>query len=128
MAGRRAEQSLPKAILEKSSLRGLEYAWHPDDIPEVIEAARVAGLKSLGGQLQFRLPDATCEIYWIEVDQFGTEVDPDEAARRTLAQFHAIYSKDSWFREGRTFPAVREYEKAGGNLNAAMCFVWYLER
>ncbi len=39
------EQALPKDILSKASISpGGEHAWKMKDIPEVIEAARIAGL------------------------------------------------------------------------------------
>ena len=56
------ELRLPHDLLQRASLRGSEYAWPIEDIPKVIEAARQANLASIGGQLQFRLPDGgTCE-------------------------------------------------------------------
>ena len=66
------EQALPSKLVGRASLRGREHAWSLDDIPNVIEAAREAQLISIGGQLQFRLPDGgTCECYWIEVSDVG---------------------------------------------------------
>lgn len=66
---RLSETLLPSDLLARASLRGAEYAWRLDDIPLVIEAARSINLVSLGGQLQFRLPDGgTCECHWVEVD------------------------------------------------------------
>ena len=128
MARADSEAHLPEVILRKATGRGNEYAWHPDDIPEVIETARQAGLVNLGGQLQFRLPGATCEIYYIEVEKSGDITDPDEAAARTLAEFRAIYSPEKCFQEGRaTFPAIRDFEEAGGELDTVICFVWYLK-
>ena len=68
---RPTESRLPLDVLQRASLRGNEYAWPIEDIPKVIEAARQANLASIGGQLQFRLPDGgTCECYWIEVDTY----------------------------------------------------------
>ena len=66
-----AEGALPPVLLGRASLVGNEYAWRVDDIPNVIEAARAANLVSIGGQLQFRLPDGgTCECYWVQVDTY----------------------------------------------------------
>jgi hypothetical protein len=65
------ELRLPHDVLQRASLRGNEYAWPIEDIPKVIEAARQANLASIGGQLQFRLPDGgTCECHWVEVDTY----------------------------------------------------------
>ena len=65
---RSAAQMLPADLLARATLRGDEHAWSVADIPKVIEAAQNANLVSIGGQLQFRLPDATCECYWVQVD------------------------------------------------------------
>jgi hypothetical protein len=65
-----AEARLPAEILAKASLRGNEYAWRVNDIPLVIAAAQAKGLVNIGGQLQFRGPDFTCECYWVQVDTY----------------------------------------------------------
>ena len=73
MTDQRPERHLPHGLLGRASLAGNEYAWRVEDIPEVIEAARQAGLVGLGGQLPFRLPGpggGTCDCYWVEVNTF----------------------------------------------------------
>src|SRR5688572_7821855 len=65
-----AESQLPPEILAIGTLIGNEYAWPVNDIPAVIEAARRSNLVNIGGQLQFRMPGATCECYWVQVDTF----------------------------------------------------------
>jgi hypothetical protein len=62
------ESLLPPAVLCKALLRGNEYAWPLDDVPAAIAAARSVGLATLGGQVQFRTPDGTCELYWLNAD------------------------------------------------------------
>jgi hypothetical protein len=59
---------LPSDVLESAVLRGNEYAWPPDSFPIALERAEHHGLACLGGQFQFRLNDATCEMYWLEAD------------------------------------------------------------
>ena len=44
---------------------GAEYAWTPESFPVAIERAEAHGLACLGGQFQFRLDHATCEMYWL---------------------------------------------------------------
>jgi hypothetical protein len=129
-----AETLLPAEILKRSSLAGSEYAWHPSDIPDVIKAAEKAQLLNLGGQLQFRLPGATCECYWVEVT---TEDHPDlswgervaRSAAKSLEGFEVVRSKFDFIVEGRRAFEKRldDFEAGGGNLNDAMCFVWYVE-
>jgi hypothetical protein len=116
------EKLLPESILKRAALRGNEYAWPIADIPEVIEAARDAGLISIGGQLQFRLPQGKIfERYWIEVDTYKSvsqELPWTERVTRTaevaLAQFEMLQSKYDFLEEGKEYPAD------------AMCFVWYV--
>jgi hypothetical protein len=61
-------RALPPDLLARASLSGNEYAWPVNEIPSVIEAARAANLVSIGGELQFRLPDGgVCECYWVYV-------------------------------------------------------------
>ena len=131
------EEQIPDSLRRRASLRGGEYAWPVEDIPNVIEAARLANLASLGGQLQFRLPDGgTCECYWVEIDPL-VGLPPDlswaervsQTAERSLAAFHDLRSKFDFIREGRTAFAdhLGKYEADGGDLSQAMCFVWYLE-
>ena len=131
------ESMLPVHLLERATLRGRELAWTVADIPEVIEAARSAGLVSIGGQLQFRFPDGvTCECYWIEVDTFRT-ISPDlpwqERVRLTAEeaslQFRVLRECYDFAAEGRNACSeyIDRFEASRGKLLDAMCFVWYLE-
>ena len=129
-------QHLPKDIISRASLLGREYAWHIDDIPALISAARAANLVNVGGQLQFRLPEATCECYWIAVDTLSTidatlswrkkvQTTADEALR----QFETLKTKFDFLAEGQQsfgkhFDVMRA---SGGNPADHMCFVWYVE-
>ena len=95
---------LPAPVLHRASLRGNEYAWPVADIPLVIGTARDAGLISVGGQFQYRLPDnGTCECYWIEVDTYRAvpkELPWDERVLKTaevaLRDFAELSSTYSW--------------------------------
>lgn len=127
---------MPQRLLDRSSLRGNEYAWRVGDIPDVIEAARLAGFVSLGGQLQFRVPGGTCECYWVEVDTFRVVSSDllwpervDRTASEALDQFQRLSSSFDFLAEGRkAFPEIlSEFEASGGRAEDAMCFVWYLE-
>ncbi len=126
---------LPAHILDQATLRGNEYAWPVSDIPMVIEAARSANLVNIGGQLQFRFPDATCECYWVEVDTYRT-VPTDlpwlervsGTAAAAVSQFQLLREKSDFIAEGRLGFAryLDAFEMKGGDLNEIMCFVWYV--
>jgi hypothetical protein len=130
------EIRLPPELLRRATRRGNEYAWPISDIPKVIEAARAANLVSIGGQLQFRPPGATCECYWVEVDTYWfvpTSLPWAErvvqTAKAALASFARLQTQYDFFEEGwRTFPVVfDDLARKGHDLREAMCFVWYLE-
>jgi len=131
------ELRLPPEILRRASLRGNEYAWPIEDIPKVIESARQSNLASIGGQLQFRLPDGgTCECYWVEVDTYKSvptslpwQERVEQTATVALADFSHLLSKFDFVAEGRRSFAehFKRLEAEGGDLNQTMCFVWYLD-
>jgi hypothetical protein len=124
------EDNLPPSLLQKATIRGVEYAWQISDIPEVIEAARLANLLNIGGQLQFRLKDdSTYECYWIDIDTYKT-VSSELAwndrvrlsAQSALDQFEKLKATGDFFKEGRD--AFKQLSEA--DLAQAMCFVWYM--
>ena len=132
-----SETLLPAPLLERATLRGNERAWPIGDIPEVIEAARLAELVSVGGQLQLRFPGGgTCECYWVEVDTFKS-VSPDlpwherveQTASVARSQFQDLLDRYDFIAEGRSAfdKYMDEFEASGGELNDALCFVWYVE-
>jgi hypothetical protein len=132
-----SELRLPQEILRRASFRGNEYAWPIEDIPKVIEAARQANLASIGGQLQFRLPDGgTCECYWVEVDTYKSvpaSLPWQERVKQTAtvarADFSRLLSKFDFLTEGRRSFAehFNRLEAEGGDPTQTMCFVWYLD-
>ena len=71
------ESILPEAIRALADLRGNEFAWRRRDLPRVFDAAKAARLANLGGQVQFRLPDGTCDLYWQTFDVVSGR--PDES-------------------------------------------------
>ncbi len=88
-----SEEQLPAEILERADLRSNELAWHPSDIPDVIEAARQAKLISLGGDLQVRAPSGLWGEpvgvgFSIELaDDLPWETQVEETAAAGLADF-----------------------------------------
>jgi hypothetical protein len=123
------EELLPLALLEKASLLGNEYAWPIADMPEVIEAVRIANLLNIGGQLQFRLKDGgIAECYWIEVDTQKTvpkELTWKErvqlSAESALEQFEKLKATIDFTKEGRDYFT----QLVDVDFEQTMCFVWY---
>ncbi len=131
------ESRLPTEILAKASFRfrGDEYAWRVDDIPSVIAAAREMRLVNIGGQLQFRGPDFTCECYWVEVDTYKAtprdlpfEVRVDRTTEAAREAFEELRRRVDFLAEGHTAFAdvLNRCENEGGNLTDVMWFVWYV--
>jgi hypothetical protein len=60
--------SLPAVIAQGATLRGNEYGWESDSFPNALAQAEALGYGCLGGQFQFVLQDATCEMYWLNAD------------------------------------------------------------
>lgn len=82
-----------------ADLRGNELAWHPTDIPAVIEAARCANLISLGGNVQVSAPsgfwgEAAGEGFSVEVsDDLPWERQVEETAKVGLALFQSFQDR-----------------------------------
>lgn len=130
------DRCLPRELLHRASLGGNEYAWRLDDIPQVIEAARAAGLLNRGGQLQFRIPGHTCEAYWVSVypnRSVRKELPWDELVQRTAietrARFYDLYLEHDFLAEIRLGFAdiVDAYRAAGHDPKDAIYFVWYAD-
>jgi hypothetical protein len=129
------ERHLPPELLRRASYHGSEYAWRVEDIPLVIEAARAAGLVSVGGQLQFRFPGGVAEVWPMEVQPHSQMLagltwaeEVDESAKYALSQFRGLLARHDLLEEGRRlFPVVfRTQEQQGRNPRDDMWFVWYL--
>ena len=59
---------LPPDISQGAMLRGNKYGWSVSSFPDALARAEAHGYACLGGQFQFRLDEATCEMYWLEAN------------------------------------------------------------
>ena len=126
------ESTLPPAIRALGDLRGNEYAWRREDLPRVFEAAKAAGLANLGGQVQFRLPDGTCELYWQNFDVVSRRHDEpwDAFVERSRIDVDVALSRlppdEELVADGLAhFEFLRDQAAARVNIKAALCFVSY---
>ena len=127
---------LPESIRLAARRSGNEWCWRPESIPLVIDEAEKAGLLNIGGQLQFLMPEGTCECYWVEVDALIGEPEnlawaervahAATAARQKIAEVGRRYD---FIEEGRRgFAAFFDaYEICGGDVRDCMWFIWYLK-
>jgi hypothetical protein len=122
---------LPSSLLSKATLRGNEYAWPLAAVEEAVTSAAACGLANLGGQAQFRIPDGTCELYWLSLD--GSPRLPDEpwanyvtrSAAEVLAQSTALRERTDFITEALQWPVLRQLHDQGVDLNQYLCFVLY---
>ncbi len=132
-----AEQLLPREILDRATLRENEYSWPVSDIPSVIDAARFSNLVSIGGQLQFRMPDGgTCECYWVQVDtsqDVSKDLSWDDRVNATAISAHSQFQN---LCRNYDFPAeitkgfakhLEGVDLQESTMAEALCFVWYLD-
>jgi hypothetical protein len=97
-----SEKQLPAEIVARADLRSNELAWHPSDIPAVIEAARRANLISLGGDLQIRAPsglwgEPVGAGFSIELsDDLPWERQVEETAKAGLADFQSFQERSDF--------------------------------
>jgi hypothetical protein len=127
---------LPDTLRTAACCSGREWGWQPEAIPLVIDAAEKLGLLNVGGQLQFLMPEGTCECYWVEVNALVGEPDgltwvervawSAAAARQQMVDISRRYD---FVEEGRKAFAgpFAAYEATGGNVRDRMCFIWYLQ-
>ena len=109
-----SEKQLPADILQRADLRSNELAWHPSDIPAVIEAAKRANLVNLGGDLQVRAPSGKWgEPIGVGIDTGRVSNDlswherVERTARTALASFRALQAECDFEAIAReTFPAL----------------------
>jgi hypothetical protein len=127
------ERFLPASVLSRASLRGNEYAWPLAAVEATVAAAAASGLANLGGQAQFRIPDGTCELYWLSVDSGERRRDEtwDAYVTRTAAevrtQFAALRERTDFVNEALQWPQLARLHAEGVDLNQYLCFVLYFD-
>ncbi|MBV1830371.1 hypothetical protein HNW77_05885 [Komagataeibacter sp. AV436] len=126
-----SEAFLPADIMERGTLSGNERVWPLSDIPFIIKAARRAGVANIGGQLQFRFPDAICELYYIETNPFrfmpsglSWQDQVEHSAPISPEQFQSLPEDFDFLAEGQAGfgPQLDAEREAGRDSRDAMCF------
>jgi hypothetical protein len=121
---------LPAEILQRADIRSGELAWRPSDIPSVIEAARLANLMSLGGNLQVRVSSGWGESIYASVDtnrvadNLPWEKRVEEAAKAAQNGFLSLQDACDFHTVARdSFPSLlAEVEADGGDPKDAIYF------
>ncbi len=87
-------------------MSGKEYGWKRTHFKEVIDKAVEVRLGIIGGQVQFKLPDGTCEFYWHKYDT--TERKPGESWKE-----YCLRTKEECLRQFEKLPADKELVEEG---------------
>lgn len=115
------DDKLPAELLERADLRANEPAWRRDDLPQLAEKAKALSFACLGGQVQFRFDDSTCELYWLSYDP--AERWPNETWQafvqrswdEMIAKLNALPDNDAIICEARkNFTTVTDADLSDG--------------
>jgi hypothetical protein len=126
------EKYLPNEILQKAIVSGKEYGWKRDDFKEVVDKTVEIGLGIIGGQVQFKFQDGTCELYWHKYDT--TERKPGEnwndycqrTKKECLSQFEKLPTDTELINEGiQSFDFLKEKDKKNLKLGDFLIFILY---
>ncbi len=128
------EQRLPKHILDKALKSSGEYGWRQQDFSEVIEAARKAKLAIIGGQVQYVLPDGTCELYWLSYDPADRHINEpwltycDRSAKECLQKFNKLIATTNIEAEALVnFPFLLDKKENGIDISKFLVFILYFD-
>jgi len=123
---------LPKEIVNKIVMSGNEYGWRLADIPNVIQSCNKLNLALLGGQIRFIFNDATCDLYWLNVDPKEKEPNEDweDYSKRSCSEFLSLFNllilKTNFEEEGTNgFNILQEKKESGINILEYMCLIIY---
>ena len=129
------EKYLPNEILQKAIVSGNEYGWKRTDFKNVLEKAVENGLGIIGGQVQFKFPDGTCELYWQKYDSTEKQSGENwtEYCERTknecLNQFDNLPSDSELVKDGiENFGFLKEKKDLNLNLTEYLIFILYFAK
>ena len=118
---------LPDEVASGATLRGNEYGWAIASFLNALAAAEQRGLACVGGQFQFRTPNATCEMYWLAADSSDRLADEPWAdyVRRSCKEvadgFQHLINTTDFDTEASRWTGIQ----LGAALRAALVFVAY---
>jgi hypothetical protein len=131
----RPEDLLPESALATAVRSGNEIGWHPDDLSAALSAAESAECAVVGGQLQFIVPDGTCELYWRAIDSSGPQRASEtwfDYVRRSHAEVREALRRlpdmETLVADGvKNFGVLEQLAAAGVDLVKYACFICYFE-
>lgn len=128
------EKRLPKWALDKSIRRGNEFGWRQHDFVDVVEAARQALIGIVGGQVQYVLPDGTCELYWLSYDPEDRRLDEDwitycnRTADECIQKFKTLIATVDIEKEALdSFTFLQDKKAANVRISDYLTFILYFD-
>ncbi len=128
------KRNIPEKILEKDILTGNEFGCRKTDFQSVINIARENLIAIVGGQIQYSLPDGTCELYWLAYDTESKKNEEtwkmycERTAKESLEKFNSIIQKYDIEKEAvKSFKFLEEKKQVGIDIDAFQTFVVYFE-
>ena len=123
--------NLPAALLAGATLLGNEYGWAPECFANAITIAPEHGFACIGGQFQFRLPDGTCEMYWLSADSSErANGEPwSEYSRRSCTEvrdkFERLVQSTDFRAEAANWDFLKDKIDKGFDPTSSLVFVAY---
>ena len=124
------EKLLGLEILNLAIKSGREYGWKRSDVEKVLSAAKSNNLACLGGQIQFIVPEGTCEAYWLSYDPQDRKFDEswqDYVARSNNEVNELIkkLSDEIILDATKQWPVLSNYLN---NIFEVTCFILYFQK
>ncbi|MCG9909716.1 MAG: hypothetical protein MH137_00315 [Flavobacteriales bacterium] len=126
--------NIPKIILDKDVLNGNEFGCRQQDFADIIETARQNSLAISGGQVQYALPDGTCELYWLSYDTADKKADEtwktycDRTAKECLEKFNSLIQAIDIEKEAlNSFKFLQDKKHSGVDINKYRTFILYFD-
>jgi len=127
----RPELRFPQHLIEKATRSDNEFGWKEADVLNVIEAAKQMQMATIGGQVQYVFPDATCELYWLSYDSEDRKRNEDwvtfcsRTAIECSEKFKQLETIDIEKEAIKTFGILKIKQQSGVNLSQYRVFILY---
>lgn len=122
---------LPEILLKNSVSSGEEFGWKIKYFEEAVNIAISCNLACIGGQFQWKLPNGTCEAYWLKSDS-TIKLESESwsqyvlrSNKEVLLGFNIILSSIDFEFESNKFEFLKLEKQKGINISNYLIFVAY---
>ena len=123
---------LSQSILDLAVKKDGEKGWKLSDVPEVAKDALKNNMGIIGGQIQYRLPRGTCELYWVNADPESKKENEswEEYVLRSYEEFllkfkENVLSRDIQKEAIESFQFLKEKVEKGMDIEPYQVFLMY---